>query len=72
MDQQEGKDSLTEKTLKWFVPASRMFPCAQFVGKTDPDTFIRWGGLKAQLRAILTNRAALGLGPKLYVSMRFD
>ena len=72
VDQQEGKDSLTEKTLKWFVLASRMFPCAQFVGKTDPDTFIRWEGLKAQLRAVLTNRVALGLGPKLYVSMRFD
>jgi hypothetical protein len=58
-EQRETKNHLSEKSLRWFVLAAEMFPCAQFVGKADPDTLLVWERLGVQLRLILSRRRAL-------------
>ena len=58
-EQRETKNHLSEKSLRWFVLAAELFPCAQFVGKADPDTLLVWERLGVQLRLILSRRRAL-------------
>lgn len=58
-EQREGKEHLSEKSLRWFVLAPSLFPCAHFIGKADPDTFLVWERLGVQLRLLLSSRRAL-------------
>ena len=69
-EQREGKEHLSEKTLRWFVHAAQLFPCAHFIGKADPDTLLVWERLGVQLRLLLSSRRVLDR--RLFVGTGFD
>ena len=69
-EQREGKEHLSEKTLRWFSHAAQLFPCAHFIGKADPDTLLVWERLGVQLRFLLSSRRALDR--RLLVGTGFD
>ena len=68
--QREGKEHLSEKSLRWFLHGAQLFPCAHFIGKADPDTLLVWERLGVQLRLILSSRPALDR--RLLVGVGFD
>ena len=59
-EQRESKNHLSEKTLRWFVHAAELFPCAHFIGKADP--------VSALLRT-LTLTLTLTLTPTLTLTL---
>jgi len=70
-EQREGKNHLSEKTLRWFLRGAELFPCAHFIGKADPDTLLVWERLGVQLRLLLSSRRLL-LDRRLFVGTGFD
>ena len=64
----EGSESLSEKSLRWFMYAARSIPCARYVAKTDPDTFIVWPKMRMQLGRMTSGH----LSPRLYFGVHCD
>jgi len=65
----EGSESLSEKSLRWFMHAARSIPCARYVAKADPDTYIVWPKMRMQLGRMMTSGH---LSPRLYFGVHCD
>lgn len=64
----EGSESLSEKSLRWFMYAARSIPCARYVAKADPDTYIVWPKMRMQLGRMTSGH----LSPRLYFGVHCD